>query len=71
MEVYRVEPKVSTGGTLVLEGLPFQQGQDVEVTVRSREPAKNGDERYPLAGKPVRYLDPFEGVDQDEWEACR
>jgi hypothetical protein len=72
MEIYCVETQISNGGTLVLEGLPFPQGKQVEVTVRPREPTKKtGDERHPLRGKPVRYLDPFESVDQDSWKACQ
>jgi hypothetical protein len=70
MEIYRVETKVQGDGTLTLQGLPFQGGDEVEVIVRARRQVCESRD-YPLRGKPVRYLWPFEGVDTDEWKALQ
>ena len=67
METYRVVKRVAPGRKLSLEDLPFQTGDEVEVVVRGQKPAQDAGARYPLRGKPVRYLRPFEGVDEHEW----
>jgi hypothetical protein len=70
MQDYRVETRVSSDGSLTLEGLPFRAGDTVEVIIRSREPREGAGERYPLRGKPViRYTDPFGSVAEADWEA--
>lgn len=69
METYRTETRVTHDGTLTIEGLPFREGDMVEVIVRGREPFRIKDNRYPLRGKPVRYAEPFDGVAEEEWEA--
>lgn len=70
MKDYRVESRVSSGGSLTIRGLPFQAGDEVEVIVLGRKPRKEG-ERYPLRGMPVRYLDPFGSVAEGDWEAVK
>ena len=70
MEIYRVETKVAGDRTLKLEGLPFQGGDEVEVIVRARRPARDGND-YPLRGKPIRYIEPLKSIDEDEWEALQ
>ena len=70
MEVYRLETQVSGDGTLNLEKLLFKEGDEVEVIIRARRHAQNVN-RYPLRGKPVRYIEPFKSVDEDEWEALQ
>ena len=70
MEVYRVETKVKGDRTVTLEGLPFEGGDEVEVIIRALRQAQKGKD-YPLRGKPVRYIDPFKSVDEDEWEALQ
>lgn len=71
MPDYRVETKVSSDRSLTIKGLPFEAGDDVEVIVRSHKcPGGNGS-RYPLRGKPIRYVDPFSSVAEEDWEAPR
>lgn len=67
MQTYSVETTVSNDGTLTIKGLPFRAGDKVEVIVRSCERKQEPRERCPLRGKPIRYLDPFESVAQDDW----
>ena len=67
--VYRAETIVSNDGTLTIVGLPFQAGDRVEVIVRDRPREQQSDQRYPLRGKPIHYVDPFESVAEKDWEA--
>ena len=71
MQTYRVETKVSRGRTLTIKGLPFQVGEKVEVIVRRRERERERRLRYPLRGKPIRYIDPFRSVAESNWEALQ
>ncbi len=58
-----------------LRVLPVEKQQEVLdfveflLIVCSRERERSG--RYPLRGKPIRYVDPFESVAEDNWEALR
>lgn len=71
MQMYRIEATVSHDGTVTIKGVPFRAGDKVEVIMRSREYGKECSELYPLRGKPIRYVDPFESVAEDDWEALR
>jgi hypothetical protein len=71
MQTYRVETKVSRNRTLTIKGLPFQVGEKVEVIVRRHERERERRGRYPLRGKPIRYLDPFASVAESDWEALQ
>jgi hypothetical protein len=70
MQDYRVDTRVSSDGSLIIKGLPFQAGDEVEVIIRSRRP-REGEKCYPLRGKPVRYIDPFGSVAEGDWEALK
>ena len=59
MQTYRVETMISSNRTLTIKGLPFQAGEKVKVSVRRRERKQERRGRYPLRGKPIRYIDPF------------
>lgn len=67
---YRTETKVSRGGKVTITGLPFAQGEEVEVVVTLKR-APESEERYPLRGTAVRYVEPFHGVAEDEWEVLQ
>lgn len=71
MEKYCVETTVASDGTLTLRELPFPAGERVEVTVRRREREREGDNRYPLRGTPIRYVGPFESVAEEKWEVLQ
>jgi len=71
MQDYRVETKVSNDGSLTIKDLPFQAGDKVEVIIRSRKPRGEEGACYPLRGKPVRYVDPFASVAEEDWEALK
>lgn len=71
METYQAEATVSQDGPLVIRGVPFKPGDKVKVIVLGRCPGTEDGKRYPLRGKPFRYLEPFESVAEDEWDALR
>ena len=64
---------VGADGSVRVDRLPFQAGQAVGITIHPLEtvPVTPPSGRYPLAGLPVEYLQPFEGVATDDWEASR
>ena len=68
MPTYKVEVTVSDNGTVLIDNLPFQAGDKVEVFVRSREPVIDKIDPYPLRGTPIRYVDPFKSVAEDAWD---
>jgi hypothetical protein len=70
MRAHRVETAVERGGTLVLDGLPFYEGEVVEVIVLPKaQNGRRGSKHYPLRGKPLRYDAPTKPVTKGEWEA--
>ena len=71
MQEYKVETRVASDGSLTLKGLPFHAGDKVEVIVRGHKRSEEETQRYPLRGKPVRYIDPFGSVAEEDWEASR
>lgn len=71
MQDYRVEAKVSSDGSLIIKGLPFQAGDKVEVIIRSHQQEEGKSTCYPLRGKPIKYTDPFGSVAEEDWDALR
>ncbi len=69
METLRVEKVIQSNGTIVLENLPFNEGEKVEIIIlKSDRQNENG--RYPLRGTDYKYEDPFEPVvSPEDWEA--
>ena len=71
MSVHRIETTLAKDGTLTLTNLPFYAGDAVEVLILPRSQKLSGQERYPLHGKPIQYINPTEPVAEDEWAALR
>jgi hypothetical protein len=71
MSVHRVETTVTSDGTLTLTNLPFHAGDVVEVLIVPRTPKPIGQERYPLHGKPIQYMNPTEPVAGEDWAALQ
>ena len=71
MEVVRIEAKVKLNGCVVVENLPFDEGETVEITIEGKD-SESRDNLYPLRGTPYTYNDPFEPiVPADDWEVMR
>lgn len=71
METYRFETTVKKDGTLAVKGLPFSAGEKVEVIVRRQARTHKSEKKYSLRGKPVRYIDPFSSVSEEDWDALK
>ena len=71
MQAFRTEAILSQNGVLIVRGVPFRAGQKVEIIILGPHPRSVGAERYPLRGKPIRYLAPFESVAEEDWNALR
>ncbi len=71
MKAYRVEKKIAANGELKLSGLPFQEGDEVEVIILSHETDSHSMTPSPLRGKVIEYLDPTEPVAEEDWELLK
>ncbi len=71
MQVHRMEVEISNNRSLMINELPFHPGDKVEIIIRSRTVKQESSERYPLRGKPVRYIDPFDSVAENDWDVLK
>jgi hypothetical protein len=71
MEPYRVETTISPDRLLIIRGLPFRVGERVEVIVLSLPRKRRKGDRYPLRGKSIRYVAPFDSVAEKDWNVLR
>jgi hypothetical protein len=70
MQAHWSESTVGEHGELLIEGVPFQPGQAVDVLVVPRvAPTVRPGEA--LHGTVLKYDDPFEPVANEDWEALR
>lgn len=69
MEAYKTSAVVEEDGTVTISGLPFQQGEELEVILLQQTRQTSRVASYPLRGKPVKYVEPFESVAEEDWEA--
>ena len=68
MQAYRRETKVQANGTVIIQNIPLQAGEIVEVIILTREAAPS-EPGYQLRGRPVTYHQPFEPVAESDWSA--
>ncbi len=71
MSIYRTTTTVTSNRTLTIEHVPFEPGEQVEVVVHSSSQAPDTQQQYPLRGTPIRYIDPFESVAEEDWEVLQ
>ena len=72
MEAVRVETKVQSNGRVVVENLPFDEGDLVEVIVLESDTTKSENRVAHSKGKLLKYIDPFEpAVTHEDWEALK
>lgn len=71
MEAHRTKAVVGKNGSVVVRGIPFREGEPVEIIVLSRERSDvRQKDRYPLRGSVSRYEQPFESAAEDgSWDA--
>lgn len=67
-----VQATVGANGSVILDQLPYEPGQRVDVTISPIvAPHADGTSRYPLSRMKVEYIGPFESVAEGDWEAAR
>jgi hypothetical protein len=71
MQAYKVRSHVGEDGSVTVENLPFTVGEEVEVIVLSDARNRLEQQRYPLRGTVIKYIDPTAPVAEDDWEAIR
>jgi len=71
MSTHRVAATIEHDGTLTLNDLPFQAGDEVEVIILPRRTHANGSARYPLRGQSIQYDEPFAPVAEEDWGALQ
>lgn len=71
VEAHWRETTVGEHGELVLEGLPFDPGQAVEVLVVSKAAGSAGAAGLGLRDSVLEFREPFEPVASDDWDALR
>ncbi len=71
MELHQVQKTVLPNGTILIEDLPFDVGEKVNVTIVKSEQRKAAN-RYPLRGTPYRYDNPFgSAAPIEDWEVLK
>lgn len=74
MEAVRIETTVQPNGRIVVEDLPFEEGESVEVIVLQQNGQANSasDNPYPLRGTAYKYEDPFSPlISLEDWEPVK
>lgn len=71
MSPLKLRKTIATDGTLVLDDLPFQRGEEVEVTLVPLAASVDSDPWRKLRGSVLRYDDPTDPVAWEDWEAGR
>ena len=56
---------------LTIRGVPFREGERVEIIIVSMPRTLTNENHYPLRGKPFRYVGPFESVAEGDWDVLR
>jgi hypothetical protein len=68
VQAYCVDRKVGEDGKLVLDDLPFQPGEAVQIIILPA-PQPPSENRHALRGTILKYIDPFKPIADDDWEA--
>lgn len=79
MNAHKIEAVLTEDGKLVLNELPFQAGDAVEVIILERADKSQKTESiasdahlYPLRGSVIQYDEPFESaVPVEDWDALK
>ena len=74
MNAYKLTATLTENGTLLLQGLPFNAGEAVEIIILEQPKPTPCDLKteYPLQGTVLRYDDPFEpAIPREDWEVLK
>jgi hypothetical protein len=64
---YFIESRTIHNGEIILHGLPFNEGDKVDIIFIKQE-SKAG---YDLRGIKFKYIDPTEPIAEEDWEATK
>ena len=70
MQAHRIETTVQPNGKIVLENLPFDEGETVEIIVLETK-SKMQNNQSSLRGTLLKYENPFEPVAMEDWEILK
>ncbi len=70
MQAHRTEATVQSNGKIVLENLPFDEGEAVEIIVLETKNKKETNNQS-LRGTLLNYEQPFEPVAVEDWDALK
>ena len=69
MEAVRIEATIQPNGRVVLNDLPFEEGEQVEIIVLETNGKQTEPKSNPLKGSVLRYDDPFEpATPNEDWD---
>ena len=71
MNAHRVETVIRQDKTVLLEDLPFQAGESVEVIISHRYAKHKKKEHYTLRGTSIKYVDPTKPVAGGDWNVSQ
>lgn len=72
MQAHRIETIVQPNGKIVLENLPFNEGEKVEIIVLETQTKTSSEKPLSLRGTLLKYDEPFEPATAIEnWEASK
>jgi hypothetical protein len=73
MQSVKIDATVGKDGTITLSGLPYREGERVNVSVNPHESSLQPDgESHPLSNLPATYIDPYEpACPPEDWEVLK
>lgn len=72
MHAHKTEAVVTENGKLILENLPFNKGEFVEVIILENGTSSSEFKNYSLAKKVIKYDEPLEpATDIQDWEVLQ
>lgn len=67
--IHRIQIQAGPEGVIILDSLPLEEGETVEIIVITSQRQQPLAEDYPLQGLPVHLDRPFDSVAEAEWGA--
>lgn len=67
--IHRIEVQAGPEGIIVLNSLPIEEGETVEIIVITGHKTENPAQEYSLQGVPVYFDRPFDPVAESDWGA--
>jgi len=59
-----VESRIIKNGQIIIDNIPFPDGEEIEIIFWK----KNNETNYPLRGEKFTLIEPFGSVSESDWE---